>query len=172
MAGAGGAHAADVAAADTAPAGAETEKADFGARVQELVVTTTSPVMNAAPQKTSLNAVEPQTIITREAIDQFVPATADYTQIVNLSPSVSGGVGQNGPGLSEPRPPCAASRTATTTSPTMASPGATPTARPTIRPRSSPPRPSAAWWSTAARARPTTSARPPSAARSTCSRLK
>src|SRR5205823_3188041 len=51
--------------------------------------------------KSSLNAVEPQTIITREAIDQFVPVTADFTQIANLSPSVTGGVGQNGPGLSE-----------------------------------------------------------------------
>ena len=102
LAAASAAHAADTAAAaETAPAGAETEKPDFGNRVQELVVVATSPVLAAAPAKASLAATQPQTIITREAIDQFVPATADFTQIANLSPSVTGGVGQNGPGLSE-----------------------------------------------------------------------
>jgi iron complex outermembrane receptor protein len=103
LAAAGAAQAADTAAAaaDTAPAGAEAEKPDFGNRVQELVVVATNPALAAAPAKASLAATQPQTIITREAIDQFVPATADYTQIANLSPSIAGGVGQNGPGLSE-----------------------------------------------------------------------
>jgi iron complex outermembrane receptor protein len=94
------AHAAEAAAA-AAPSGAQTETPDFGNRVQELVVVATSPVLAAAPTKASLAATQPQTIITRDAIDLFVPATADYTQIANLSPSVTGGVGQNGPGLSE-----------------------------------------------------------------------
>ncbi|MDB5461210.1 MAG: TonB-dependent receptor [Caulobacteraceae bacterium] len=95
------ARAAEATVADTAPAGAQEEKADFGNRVQELVVVATNPALAAAPAKASLAATQPQTIITREAIDQFVPQTADYTQIANLSPSVTGGVGQNGPGLSE-----------------------------------------------------------------------
>jgi iron complex outermembrane receptor protein len=99
---AAGARAADTAAAtDTAPAAAETEKADFGTRVQEVVVTAANPAVQAAPVKASLAATQPQSIINRDAIEQFVPQTADYTQIANLTPSVTGGVGQNGPGLSE-----------------------------------------------------------------------
>ena len=47
MAGAGVAHAADTAAAaDTAPSAAETEKADFGTKVQEVVVTATAPALD------------------------------------------------------------------------------------------------------------------------------
>ncbi|MGZ6013124.1 MAG: TonB-dependent receptor domain-containing protein, partial [Caulobacteraceae bacterium] len=101
MAGAGVAHAADAAAADTAPSAAETEKADFGTRVQEVTVTAAAPALASAPQKASLAATQPQTIVTHDVIEQFVPQTADYTQIANLSPSIAGGVGQNGPGLSE-----------------------------------------------------------------------
>jgi iron complex outermembrane receptor protein len=103
MAGASAAHAADAAAAatDAAPSGAATETADFGRRVSELVVTAQAPALKAAPQKASLAATQPQTIINRDAIEHFIPQTADYTQIANLSPSITGGVGQNGPGLSE-----------------------------------------------------------------------
>jgi iron complex outermembrane receptor protein len=99
MAGAGAAHAADTVAAP--PSGAETERPDFGSRVQEVVVTAAAPALQSAPQKASLAATQPQTIITRDVIEHFVPQTADYTQIANLSPSITGGVGQNGPGLSE-----------------------------------------------------------------------
>ncbi|MGZ3276010.1 MAG: TonB-dependent receptor, partial [Caulobacteraceae bacterium] len=84
-----------------APAAAETETADFGTRVQEVVVTSANPAVKAAPVKANLTETEPQSIINRDAIEQFVPQTADYTQIANLTPSVTGGVGQNGPGLSE-----------------------------------------------------------------------
>ena len=101
LAAAGAAQAADIAATADAPAGAATETADFGHRVDELVVTATNPALAAAPVKASLAATQPQAIITRDAIEQFVPQTGDYTQIANLSPSVAGGVGQNGPGLSE-----------------------------------------------------------------------
>ncbi|WP_293904408.1 TonB-dependent receptor [Phenylobacterium sp.] len=68
--------------------------------VDELVVTAASGAAAVAPVKASLAATEPQSIIDRKAIDQFIPATADYTQIVNLSPSVSG-TSFNGPGLGE-----------------------------------------------------------------------
>ncbi|WP_165837201.1 TonB-dependent receptor [Phenylobacterium hankyongense] len=89
------------ATADAAGAATPTEeKADFGTRVEELVVTGASGAVTNAPVKASLEATQPQSIIDRQAIDQFIPATADYTQIVNLSPSVSG-TSVNGPGLGE-----------------------------------------------------------------------
>jgi iron complex outermembrane receptor protein len=99
-AGARAAETAAVAADAAAPVGAG-ETADFGTRVQEVVVTAANPAIKAAPVKANLAETEPQSIINRDAIEHFVPQTADYTQIANLTPSVSGGVGQNGPGLSE-----------------------------------------------------------------------
>ena len=94
--------AAAAAAAATGPVHIDPETPDFGRRVEELVVTGTGgngPIATA-PAKANLKATQPQTIIDRKAIDQFIPATADYTQIVNLSPSVSG-TSFNGPGLGE-----------------------------------------------------------------------
>jgi iron complex outermembrane receptor protein len=76
------------------------EKADYGVRVEELTVVGASPAAAAAPVKASLEATEPQAIVTREAIDQFIPQTADYTEIVLLTPSVSG-ISFNGPGFYE-----------------------------------------------------------------------
>ncbi|MBR7620648.1 TonB-dependent receptor [Phenylobacterium sp. 20VBR1] len=76
------------------------ENADYGTRVEELVVTGAYLSTAAAPVKASLEATQPQSIIDRQAIDQFIPTTADYTQVVNLSPSVSG-TSFNGPGLGE-----------------------------------------------------------------------
>jgi len=89
--------AAEPAAAD-APQAAE--KADYGTRVEELTVVGTAAVSYVAPVKASLEATQPQSIITREAIDQFIPQTGDFTQIVLLAPSVSGSA-FNGPGFSE-----------------------------------------------------------------------
>lgn len=98
------AEAADDAVATAAEAGTglriDPENADFGTRVEELVVTGAAGAAAATPTKASLQAIQPQTIIDRKAIDQLVPATADYTQIVNLSPSLSG-TSTNGPGLGE-----------------------------------------------------------------------
>jgi iron complex outermembrane receptor protein len=87
-------------AADAAPVKIDPENADYGRQVEELVVTGAAGATAAAPTKASLEATEPQSIIDRKAIDQFVPATADYTQIVNLAPSLSG-TSANGPGLGE-----------------------------------------------------------------------
>jgi iron complex outermembrane receptor protein len=99
--GASPALAADAAAAAGAgPVHIDPETPDFGRQVDELVVTGVAGATVAAPTKASLEATEPQSIIDRKAIDQFIPATADYTQIVNLSPSVSG-TSFNGPGLGE-----------------------------------------------------------------------
>lgn len=91
--------AAEAAAADAAAAPTQ-EKADYGTRVQELTVVGQSGAAAAAPVKASLEATEPQAIITREAIDQFIPQTADFTEIVLLTPSASG-ISFNGPGFYE-----------------------------------------------------------------------
>jgi iron complex outermembrane receptor protein len=87
-------------AAETGPVHIDPETPDFGRQVSELVVTGASAAVTAAPTKTPLEATEPMSIIDRKAIDQFIPTTADYTQIINLSPSVSG-TSFNGPGLGE-----------------------------------------------------------------------
>lgn len=85
---------------DTGSVKIDPENADYGVRVDELVVASAYGATAAAPVKASLEAVQPQSIIDRKAIDQFIPVTSDYTQIVNLSPSVSG-TSFNGPGLGE-----------------------------------------------------------------------
>jgi iron complex outermembrane receptor protein len=88
-------------AAESGSVHIDPETPDFGRRVSELVVTGgPTGAAAVAPAKASLAATQPQSIIDRRTIDQFIPATADYTQIVNLSPSVSG-TSFNGPGLGE-----------------------------------------------------------------------
>ena len=82
------------------PVKIDPENADYGTRVEELVITAPGASTTAAPVKASLAATQPQSIIDRKTIDQFIPTTADYTQIVNLTPSMSG-TSFNGPGLGE-----------------------------------------------------------------------
>lgn len=53
-----------------------------------------------APAQSSLQATEPQSVITREFIELSVTPTAEYSRIVNIAPSISGD-SANGPGLSE-----------------------------------------------------------------------
>ncbi len=53
-----------------------------------------------APTQSSLLATQPQSIITREYIEQLAAPTAEYSAIVNIAPSLSGSAA-NGPGLSE-----------------------------------------------------------------------
>ncbi|HZZ30756.1 MAG TPA: TonB-dependent receptor [Phenylobacterium sp.] len=92
--------AATAAGAEAGPVHIDPETPDFGRQVSELEVTGATAAVTAAPTKTPLTATEPMSIIDRKAIDQFIPTTADYTQIINLSPSVSG-TSSNGPGLGE-----------------------------------------------------------------------
>ena len=75
------------------------ENPDYGNRVSELTVTARGAVNNG-PTQAPLQATEPTSIITHAAIDQFVSQTADYSEVVLLSPSVSG-ISFNGPGLYE-----------------------------------------------------------------------
>ncbi len=53
-----------------------------------------------APTQSSLQATQPQSIITREFMDLSVAPTAEYSRIVNIAPSLSGD-SANGPGLGE-----------------------------------------------------------------------
>ena len=53
-----------------------------------------------APTQSSLDATQPQSIITREFIEKSVAPTAEYSRVVNIAPSISGD-SANGPGLSE-----------------------------------------------------------------------
>lgn len=53
-----------------------------------------------APTQASLEATQPQSIITREFMDLSVSPIAEYSRIVNIAPSLSGD-SANGPGLSE-----------------------------------------------------------------------
>ncbi|MBA5607540.1 TonB-dependent receptor [Duganella sp. FT3S] len=55
---------------------------------------------SVAPTQASMQASEPQSIITREFIELSVAPTAEYSRIVNIAPSMSGD-SANGPGLSE-----------------------------------------------------------------------
>ena len=53
-----------------------------------------------APTQSSLYATQPQSVITREFIEQSVAPTAEYSRVVVIAPSLSGN-SSNGPGLSE-----------------------------------------------------------------------
>ena len=82
-------------AVDLGTIGATTAAGAF--RPEEAIKGTATAV---APTQSSLQATQPQSIITREFMDLSVAPTAEYTRIVNIAPSLSGD-SANGPGLSE-----------------------------------------------------------------------
>jgi iron complex outermembrane receptor protein len=84
-----------VLAADAAPAQTITITAKSGAYLGEK-----DTAAALAPTQSSLQATQPQSIITREFIEQSVAPTAEYSRVVNIAPSLSGD-SANGPGLSE-----------------------------------------------------------------------
>jgi iron complex outermembrane receptor protein len=84
---------ADAAAADAPP------PSDI-AQGSEIVVTATRP-NELAPVTVSLQATQPQAIVSRSFIEDSLPATADFNQIALITPSVSNFGGVNGVGLSE-----------------------------------------------------------------------
>lgn len=69
----------------------------------EIVVVTAArgTAANIAPTKSSLDAFQPTSIMTRTFIEDSVADVSDYTAIALVSPSVSSGNDSNGPGLSE-----------------------------------------------------------------------
>jgi iron complex outermembrane receptor protein len=100
---AGLAHA-DTATADagsSAPASPDAATPDYGTRVSDLtVVAEPGGAVAVQPVQAPLQSTEPTAVVTRQAIDQFVPQTADYSEVILLTPSMSG-ISQNGPGLYE-----------------------------------------------------------------------
>ncbi len=90
------------ASAQTAAADAPSElgeKSDL-AEGSSIIVTGTR-ANEIAPVTASLQATQPQAIISRSYIEDSLPATADFNQIALISPSVSNYGSVNGPGLSE-----------------------------------------------------------------------
>jgi iron complex outermembrane receptor protein len=87
--------AAQTAAVDLGTIGASTAAGAF--RTDEALKGTATAV---APTQASLEATQPQSIITREFMDLSVSPIAEYSRIVNIAPSLSGD-SANGPGLSE-----------------------------------------------------------------------
>jgi iron complex outermembrane receptor protein len=85
--------------AQTAPAAAA-GAADTDTPLETIVVTGTRFNTDAAPAKASLETTEPQTIINRSYIQNFVPATSDYVTILAIVPGLTGG-DSNGAGLSD-----------------------------------------------------------------------
>jgi len=68
--------------------------------VETVLVTNDREVGDISPTKTSLLAIEPQSLISRTFIEENMAAGANYSDIVNFSPSVMS-VDPNGPGLME-----------------------------------------------------------------------
>src|SRR5215469_13942420 len=72
-----------------------------GQPLETVVVTGTAQFnTDAAPAKASLSTMEPETIINKSYIDNYVAPQADYVTILAIVPSMTGG-DPNGPGLSD-----------------------------------------------------------------------
>ncbi|WP_395397944.1 TonB-dependent receptor [Novosphingobium sp. BL-8A] len=65
------------------------------------ILVTATRANELAPVTASLQATQPQSIISRSFIEDSLPATADFNQIALISPSVSNYGAANGVGLSE-----------------------------------------------------------------------
>ena len=83
------------------PAAAQ-QVADAGAggEIETIVVTGTAFNADVAPAKSSLETMEPQTIINKSYIEDSASNTSDYTTILAIAPSMTG-QDINGPGLSD-----------------------------------------------------------------------
>ena len=72
-----------------------------GVPLETVVVTGTAQFnTDAAPAKSSLTTVEPETIINKAYIENFMPPQADYVTILAIVPGMTGG-DPDGPGLSD-----------------------------------------------------------------------
>ena len=70
------------------------------ATADDIVVTATK-VNKSTPITASIHTFEPQAIISRSIIEDSVPATADFSDVILLTPGASGTSNGGGPGLSE-----------------------------------------------------------------------
>jgi iron complex outermembrane receptor protein len=82
------------------PAAAQQLAAANNSDIETVVVTGTQFNPDVAPAKSSLETMEPQTIINQSYIQDSTANTADYTTILAIAPSMSG-QDINGPGLSD-----------------------------------------------------------------------
>jgi iron complex outermembrane receptor protein len=76
----------------------------FAAEVTDLgsvVAQGSNAAADVAPTRTSLDATQPQSIISREYIENSASPVSDYSAIAAIAPSVSLGISTNGPGLGE-----------------------------------------------------------------------
>jgi iron complex outermembrane receptor protein len=100
------ANAADATATATADAGGTATGTNpsaggEGQQVEGLVVTAEStPVTATAPTKASLDEVQPESIITRNFIEQATPETGGWTTVLMIAPSVAG-ITSNGGGIGD-----------------------------------------------------------------------
>ncbi|MCU6501285.1 TonB-dependent receptor [Rugamonas sp. A1-17] len=69
--------------------------------IKSRVVITGSNAANRAPVQASLQATQPQSIITATFIEQAVTPLADFNAVARIAPSVGSGLSSNGPGLGE-----------------------------------------------------------------------
>jgi iron complex outermembrane recepter protein len=98
---AAGAHAADVAAAAAATTPNMGSAGGEGTDVEQIVVTAERNRAAAdAPAKASLDQVQPESIISKQYIEQAVSEVGDYTTVALIAPSVSG-IGSNGVGIGD-----------------------------------------------------------------------
>ena len=65
------------------------------------IIITATRANEIAPVTASLQATQPQSVISRSFIEDSLPATSDFNQIALISPGVSGYGNYNGNGLSE-----------------------------------------------------------------------
>ena len=75
-------------------------EADRTGELETVVVTGTAFNPDVAPAKSSLETMEPQTIINKSYIQDSVAETGTYTTILAIAPSMTG-TDLNGPGLSD-----------------------------------------------------------------------
>lgn len=94
--------AAPVLAQDAASAGDGQDTTDVGDKTMTTVIIKAERSRAAAnaPTKSSIDATQPQSIISRPYIELVVPETGDFTSVANIAPSISGNSG-NGAGYSD-----------------------------------------------------------------------
>ncbi len=89
----------DAATAQTTAAQDTTDVGD--ATIKTIIIKAERSLAAAnAPAKSSVDATQPQSIISRPYIELAVPETGDFTNVANIAPSVSGNSG-NGAGYSD-----------------------------------------------------------------------
>jgi len=72
----------------------------YAGGLETIVVSGTAFNPETAPAKASLDAMQPQTVISKSYIADSVSATADYTTILAIAPGLTG-FDKNGPGFSD-----------------------------------------------------------------------